>query len=82
MLLLHIAQHLLQTLEDSTLRHKDDLRAVLHNLDIMFAVVFAVEMVLKLYAHGFRHYFSNAWNWLDAFIVLISIIGLPGLVLS
>lgn len=50
--------------------------AALFVLNIMFTAVFTVEMVMKVTAWGIRGYVSDAWNWLDASIVLISIISL------
>jgi hypothetical protein len=33
-------------------------------------------MALKWLAFGLRAYFGDGWNWLDCFIVSISIVGL------
>ena len=38
--------------------------------DIVFTVLFALEMSLKLAALGLRMYFKDAWNWLDAIVVV------------
>lgn len=38
--------------------------------DIVFTVLFALEMSLKLAALGLRLYFKDAWNWLDAIVVV------------
>ena len=38
--------------------------------DIVFTVLFALEMSLKLAALGVRLYFKDAWNWLDATVVV------------
>ncbi len=65
-----------QAFEDSTLRHKPKLKEALHILDIIFVIIFGVEMLLKWMAVGFREYFRDPWNWLDFFIVIIGVIGL------
>uniref|UniRef100_A0A8C6SRG5 Sodium channel protein n=1 Tax=Neogobius melanostomus TaxID=47308 RepID=A0A8C6SRG5_9GOBI len=44
--------------------------------DKVFTYVFIVEMLLKWVAYGFKTYFTNAWCWLDFFIVDISLISL------
>lgn len=37
--------------------------------DIIFTAMFTLEMSLKLAALGLR-YFMDAWNWLDAIVVI------------
>ena len=44
-------------------------------LDQIFVLIFAAEILLKLYAHGWRFFKSN-WNNFDFLIVMISLI--PG----
>ena len=43
-------------------------------LSIAFTAVYALEMVLLLMAQGRTRYFRNYWNWLDAFVVVVSIV--------
>lgn len=48
-------------------------------MDIFFAIVFTLEMLMKIVAWGAwstspMAYFRNAWNGLDAFVVLVSIV--------
>ena len=48
-------------------------------IDIVFSVIFLGECVSKLIALGFfwhkNSYLRDAWNWLDFFIVIVSVIG-------
>eukprot|EP00050_Salpingoeca_kvevrii_P002109 m.186932 g.186932 ORF g.186932 m.186932 type:complete len:1593 (-) comp10537_c4_seq1:430-5208(-) len=75
-LLLIVWSSFMLIFEDSSLRFKPDLERVLFRLNIFFAIVFAIEALLKIVAFGIRGYFSSGWNFLDFFIVLISIAGL------
>jgi len=47
--------------------------------DYVFAVIFISEMVIKLCAYGLiwgeRAYLKDGWNWLDAIVVMVTIIG-------
>ena len=48
---------------------------VLDNLNMFFIVVFATEMLLKIFA--LRHYyFAEMWNLFDFVIVLLSLMSL------
>jgi hypothetical protein len=48
--------------------------------DAVFAAVFTLEMSLKCIAHGFLHgpqaYLRDGWNWIDIFVVFVSILAL------
>ena len=48
-------------------------------IDIVFSIIFLIECVSKLIANGFvfhkNSYLRDYWNWLDFFIVIVSIIG-------
>ena len=52
---------------------------IFHLFDIAFSVIFLIECVCKVIAMGFfwhrNSYLRDAWNWLDFFIVIISVIG-------
>ena len=54
--------------------------AILTTMDTVFTIVFVVEMFIKLCTEGAvfhkNAYFSNSWNILDAFIVVISVLSL------
>ena len=47
--------------------------------DNAFSIIFLIECISKLIAMGFvahrNSYLRDAWNWLDLFIVIISVIG-------
>ncbi len=49
--------------------------AALNGANVGFTAIFVIEMVLKMMAMGFRHYFKNGWCQLDVFIVSVSVIG-------
>lgn len=55
-----------------------ELKAWLKDADLWVTILFGVEMALKLVAFGgYRHpgaYFRSSWNWLDAFIVAVSVL--------
>jgi hypothetical protein len=49
-------------------------------IDVVFSVIFLIECVCKVISMGFvlghKHaYLRDGWNWLDFFIVVISIVG-------
>lgn len=51
----------------------------INKFDLAFSIIFIVECILKVIGMGFiRHkaaYLRSAWNWIDFFIVIVSIIG-------
>lgn len=57
--------------------------AELHNVDTVFSIIFTFECVAKILSMGFflhkKSYMRDIWNWLDFFVVMISVIAwLPG----
>ena len=53
-------------------------------VDFVFSMIFVVEAFLKIVGMGFvlhpRAYLRDYWNWLDFFIVIVSLVGLvPGI---
>ncbi|XP_077481850.1 sodium channel protein type 4 subunit alpha A [Stigmatopora argus] len=62
--------------EDVYLERRRIVKIILEYADKVFTFVFVVEMILKWTAYGFKTYFTNAWCWLDFFIVDISLISL------
>lgn len=42
-------------------------------MDLVFAVLFGLEMALRMFALGGTRYFSVGWNAFDAFIAFVSI---------
>nr|XP_061807408.1 sodium channel protein type 4 subunit alpha A-like isoform X1 [Nerophis lumbriciformis] len=62
--------------EDVYLERRRIIKIILEYADKVFTFVFVMEMILKWTAYGFKTYFTNAWCWLDFFIVDISLISL------
>ncbi|XP_048583288.1 sodium channel protein 1 brain-like isoform X2 [Nematostella vectensis] len=59
--------------EDVHLPRRPILKKALDYLNILFAVVFTAEFLLKLFGLGVVTYFKNLWNCLDVLIVVISL---------
>uniref|UniRef100_A0A673YCW5 Sodium channel protein n=1 Tax=Salmo trutta TaxID=8032 RepID=A0A673YCW5_SALTR len=62
--------------EDVYIQQRKSIRTILEYADSVFTYIFILEMLLKWVAYGFHKYFTNAWCWLDFFIVDVSIISL------
>ncbi|XP_028263920.1 sodium channel protein type 4 subunit alpha A isoform X2 [Parambassis ranga] len=62
--------------EDIYIDRRRTIKIVLEYADKVFTYIFVVEMLLKWVAYGYKTYFTNAWCWLDFFIVDISLISL------
>ncbi|CAF3279088.1 unnamed protein product [Rotaria socialis] len=62
-------------LEDINTRQQPIFHKILIVLDKVFTVIFTTELILKWFAYGIKVYFTNGWNWLDFFIVLVSVLG-------
>ncbi|XP_033974995.1 sodium channel protein type 4 subunit alpha A [Trematomus bernacchii] len=62
--------------EDIYIERRRTIKIILEYADKVFTYVFIIEMLLKWVAYGFKTYFTNAWCWLDFFIVDISLISL------
>uniref|UniRef100_A0A8C7VBI1 Sodium channel protein n=1 Tax=Oncorhynchus mykiss TaxID=8022 RepID=A0A8C7VBI1_ONCMY len=62
--------------EDVYIQQRKTIRTILEYADSVFTYIFILEMLLKWVAYGFHKYFTNAWCWLDFFIVDVSIISL------
>ncbi|XP_075683458.1 sodium channel protein type 5 subunit alpha-like [Rhinoderma darwinii] len=62
--------------EDIYIDQKKAVKIILEYADKVFTYVFVLEMLLKWVAYGFKKYFTNAWCWLDFFIVGVSLISL------
>ena len=61
-----------QAFEDIHINERKSIKAMLAFLDKLFTFIFVLEMLLKWVAYGFKKYFTNAWCWLDFFIVDVS----------
>ncbi|OAF68518.1 Sodium channel protein type 4 subunit alpha B [Intoshia linei] len=62
--------------EDIYIDDNPILKTALSNLDIIFTIIFMMEMVFKWISLGFYRYFTSFWSLLDFFIVVISLITL------
>ncbi|XP_068092027.1 sodium channel protein type 5 subunit alpha-like [Hyperolius riggenbachi] len=62
--------------EDIYIDQKKVVKIILEYADKVFTYVFVLEMLLKWVAYGFKKYFTNAWCWLDFFIVAVSLVSL------
>ncbi|XP_062583302.1 sodium channel protein 1 brain-like isoform X2 [Saccostrea cucullata] len=62
--------------EDVYLYTRPELEAALYYSNIVFAVLFTIEMLMKWVALGFKKYFTSFWTILDFFIVVISLASL------
>uniref|UniRef100_A0A3B1ITW6 Sodium channel protein n=1 Tax=Astyanax mexicanus TaxID=7994 RepID=A0A3B1ITW6_ASTMX len=59
--------------EDVYIEQRKTIRIILEYADRVFTYIFILEMLLKWVAYGFVKYFTNAWCWLDFFIVDVSL---------
>ncbi|XP_027013080.2 sodium channel, voltage gated, type VIII, alpha subunit b isoform X1 [Tachysurus fulvidraco] len=62
--------------EDVYIEQRKTVQIILEYADRVFTYIFILEMLLKWVAYGFVKYFTNAWCWLDFFIVDVSIVSL------
>ena len=51
---------------------KTELKQALYILNIIFCVLFGIEMLMKWIAYGFTRYFTRFWTVLDFCIVVVS----------
>lgn len=58
--------------EDVYIEQRKTIQIILEYADRVFTYIFILEMLLKWVAYGFVKYFTNAWCWLDFFIVDVS----------
>lgn len=68
-------------LDRPTLSSNSGLARSIRGMDFFFAIVFLLEMLAKMIAHGLWHddgrgYFRNSWNILDSVVVVISFVSL------
>ena len=71
-LLLIFASSLSLCFEDINLQDNEELMFILKIVNMVFAVLFFIEMILKWIAFGLWRYFSEAWTCLDFVIVCVS----------
>ena len=58
--------------EDINLQDNEELKFILKIVNMVFAVLFTIEMFLKWIAFGLYKYFSSVWTCLDFIIVIVS----------
>jgi len=74
--LLIFASSLSLCFEDINLQDNEELKFILKIVNLVFAVLFTVEMFLKWIAFGLYRYFSSVWTCLDFVIVIVSVLSL------
>ena len=62
-----------QAFEAVYIEQRKTIKIILEYADRVFTYIFILEMLLKWVAYGFVKYFTNAWCWLDFFIVDVSV---------
>jgi hypothetical protein len=60
--------------EDIYLEENPYLMSILRWTNMAFAILFALEMIIKWFALGLKYYFSSVWTALDFVIVTVSVI--------
>jgi hypothetical protein len=60
--------------EDIYLEENPYLMSILRWTNMAFAILFALEMIIKWFALGLKYYFSSVWTALDFAIVTVSVI--------
>ena len=75
-LLLIFASSLSLCFEDINLQDNEELMFILKIVNMVFAVLFTIEMLLKWIAFGLWRYFTSMWTCLDFVIVCVSILSL------
>ena len=60
--------------EDIYLEENPRLMEILRWINLIFAILFALEMVIKWFALGIKYYFSSMWSTLDFIIVMVSLV--------
>ncbi len=58
--------------EDINLQDNEELMFILKIVNLVFAVLFTIEMLLKWVAFGLWRYFTSMWTGLDFVIVCVS----------
>ena len=60
--------------------YKSSWNMTLELTDLIFTVIFLIECLIKVGGMGFyghsRSYIKDYWNWIDFFIVIISLVSL------
>uniref|UniRef100_A0A182JYL6 Sodium channel protein n=1 Tax=Anopheles christyi TaxID=43041 RepID=A0A182JYL6_9DIPT len=75
-LVLIFASSITLCFEDIHLDKNKDLKRILYWTNLVFCLIFIIEMFLKWIALGFTKYFSSFWTILDFVIVFVSVFSL------
>ena len=59
-------------MEDINLKNDPTKKMILDKLEYIFAILFTIELLLKLVGMGIVKYFTSLWCWLDFGIVVVS----------
>ena len=59
-------------MEDINLKNDPYRENILDKLEYVFAILFTIEMLLKVTGLGLTRYFTSLWCWLDFGIVVVS----------
>ena len=61
---------------DSEACHEDgsEMRALLDNADSAFTVIYFLELMVNMYVHWFKSFFTNSWFIFDFIVVMFSVI--------
>ena len=59
-------------MEDVNLKNDPTKKMILDKLEYIFAILFTIELLLKLVGMGIVKYFTSLWCWLDFGIVVVS----------
>jgi len=62
--------------DDFPNRDNVQLHKALDTGNMVFAVLFTLEMLIKVFGFGWSGYFKNGWNLLDFMLVVVGIVGL------
>jgi hypothetical protein len=67
---------LVNTLLLSLDRYPDDPEetVIMEKINIFFTVIFTVEMIIKLFAIGFKHFFISMFNLFDCLVVISGLV--------
>ncbi|XRB04885.1 voltage-dependent calcium channel L type [Pycnococcus provasolii] len=80
MMMIVVSSIIMATESPRTMENESTVKA-LEAIDAVFTTIFALEMIIKLAAIGIaRHpgsYCADPWNFLDGFIVVLSIVSMP-----
>lgn len=63
------------TMMVETADQSEEMKTVLHNINVVFIVIFTGECLVKMISLR-QYFFTNGWNIFDFIVVILSIIGM------